>query len=115
MPSGQPREKLECPNCGCGHCSVFMTQIYETTFRSVTRKSVRRHRKCRYCGWTFITIETHEDPDNAGVPAPLTKPIRGQVHGAKVGRPAKISTKIAAKPVQTSPTKKPRPPKNPYL
>lgn len=139
MPNGQPREKIACPQCGCGHCPVFFTQVYESCFNGIERRSVRRHRKCRFCTWTFITIETYEDSDGAGpgVPLPPDVPVP-PVSDAKTGRPKSgdkrsagpVPRKAAASsrpsdeagsgnlPVRQKPTpstKKIKPPRNPYI
>jgi hypothetical protein len=61
---------VECPNCGCKHGPVRNTFEREITFKGVTKVITRRVRVCAHCKLPYTTVETLEDEDNIGHPAP---------------------------------------------
>ena len=69
--------QYQCPNCGCKHSRVYMTESAVKMIQRHILPAVRRKRECRHCGhrWSTVEIEesetatwtpkTHDTPENS--------------------------------------------------
>lgn len=65
------RAGIECRNCGCRHTTITHTYHHEYNFNGVTYTRNRRRRVCRYCGLSFLTVESYEEEGVKGKPEDL--------------------------------------------
>jgi transcriptional regulator NrdR family protein len=82
------RVSPECPSCYCPTTRVTNTvpTSFKVTWRGEerTKTVVRRHRRCHHCGYSFVTVETHED-DRIGKP-------QDSSNGKRVPPPSQIKS-----------------------
>jgi len=59
---------IECPACGGKHSEVQKVAPRQMNFQGKQWTVTRRTRICRHCGFSYSTVETHEDVKHIGVP-----------------------------------------------